>query len=299
MIDLHTHSNFSDGADDYITILKKAEEKKLECLSITDHDSCLVYEEIDKINIRDYYTGHFISGVELQANVLGYSIELLGYGIDTKVINEKIKEIYLPFEKINIIEMERLYKKCIENGMIFDENVLQNYDSKVEYYSTEYLHKQMKKHIENKKFVKDNESWESESVFFKRYTSNKESSFYVDESDLLPTAKDVISLIKDAGGLVFIPHIYQYDKNWKKIFDFLMNECQIDGIECYYSSFTKEQTDYLLKYCENNNKYISGGSDYHGSNRPGVSIGIGKGNLNIPKECIKPWLSCIKDLNSI
>ena len=44
MYDLHMHSNCSDGSDDYVTILKKAESLKLKYISITDHDNCRVYE---------------------------------------------------------------------------------------------------------------------------------------------------------------------------------------------------------------------------------------------------------------
>ena len=40
MIDLHIHSNNSDGSDSVEQILKKAEEQRLECISITDHDNC-------------------------------------------------------------------------------------------------------------------------------------------------------------------------------------------------------------------------------------------------------------------
>ena len=78
MIDLHMHSTCSDGSDDYKTILKKAQELGLNYISITDHDNCKVYEEMEKDNIKDYYTGNLIPGVELQAYILVFSIELLG-----------------------------------------------------------------------------------------------------------------------------------------------------------------------------------------------------------------------------
>jgi predicted metal-dependent phosphoesterase TrpH len=177
MIDLHVHTNFSDGADDFITVLKKAEKMKLKYLSITDHDNCLVYNEIKKINIQDYFKGVLIPGVELQANVLGFSIELLGYGVNTDKINNKIKEVYTPFEKLNLIELERLYKKCTENGMIFPKNILEKYKDSGYYYATEYLHSEMRKNIFNKQFVPDEESWERESVFFKRHTRIRKANF--------------------------------------------------------------------------------------------------------------------------
>ena len=47
----------------------------------------------------------------------------------------------------------------------------------------------------------------------------------------------------------------------------------------------------LVEYAKNNNLYISGGSDYHGSKKPDIQIGIGRGNLNISKELIEEWIN--------
>lgn len=290
MIDLHTHSNCSDGSDDYITILKKAERIGLKYLSITDHDNCRVYEQINNDDIKKYYSGRLIPGVEMQAYVLGFSIELLGYFVNYKVINEEVKKLYKPFEEINKAELERLYNKCVEVGMFFDGDILEQYKDSGYYYATEYLHQEMRKNIYNKQFVPDEESWERESIFFKRHTSNRNRKFYIDESDLIPSVQNVIDVIKKAGGYVFIPHIYQYEENANIILDELVRNYEIDGIECYYSTFTNKQTEYLKDYCKKHNKFISGGTDYHGTNRPGVLIGIGKGNLNIYESIILPWI---------
>ena len=293
MIDMHTHSNCSDGSDDYVTILKKAEELGLKYMSITDHDNCRVYEQMANDDIKKYYSGKLIPGVEMQAYILGFSIELLGYFVDYKVINEEVKKLYKPFEEINKAELERLYSKCKEVGMIFDDDILTKYKDSGYYYATEYLHQEMRKNIYNKQFVPDEESWERESIFFKRHTSNVNSKFYIDESDLVPSVQNVINVIRKAGGYVFIPHIYQYEENADRILDELIKNYDIDGIECYYSTFTGEQIEYLKKYCEEHKKYMSGGSDYHGTNRPYISLGVGKGNLNVDESVILPWVEKI------
>lgn len=290
MYDLHIHSNYSDGSDDYITILKKAKSLGLKYISITDHDNCKVYEKIADDDITKYYPGKLIPGVELQANILGFSIELLGYFVDYKIINQEVKKIYKSFDVINRIELERLYTRCVLLGMKFDSNILNKYNESKYYYATEFLHTEMKKNMYNKQFVPDEDSWEKESVFFKRHTSNINSPFYIDESDLIPSVENVINLIKKAGGLVFIPHIYQYEENANKILDELINKYEIDGIECYYPSFSNLQTEYLTKYCQTLNKYISGGTDYHGNNRPNISLGTGNGNSFITDKNIQIWI---------
>lgn len=290
MIDLHTHTNCSDGADTYKELLIKAEKQGLTYLSITDHDTCKVYEQMKEDNIKKYYTGTLIQGVELQAYVLGTSIELLGYGVNPDKINQGVKKLYRPFEEINKIEMERLYQRCISVGMQFDEEVLEKYNTSNIYYGTEYLHQEMRKYPENRKYIQEEDAWKSESAFFRKYTSNTQSSFYIDESDLIPSAEKVAQFIQEAGGLVFIPHIYQYGEKSNTILEYIIANCHIDGIECFYPTFTQEQTEYLLAFCKQKCKYISGGSDYHGSNRPGTQIGTGiNGNLVIEEEIIKDW----------
>ena len=73
-----------------------------------------------------------------------------------------------------------------------------------------------------------------------------------------------------------------------------MQNFQIDGIECYYTTFTEEQHEKLLKLCNERNLFISGGSDFHGKIKPDVDIGTGYGNLKIPNEIIIPWKNKIK-----
>ena len=94
MIDLHLHTNYSDGADSLVEILKKSEELKLEYISITDHDNCNAYEELSKIDVKKYYTGRIIPGIEIKCGYKGRLIELLGYNIDTKIINNFMKQYY-------------------------------------------------------------------------------------------------------------------------------------------------------------------------------------------------------------
>ena len=64
MIDLHIHTNNSDGSDSVIDVLRKAEKLGLKTISITDHDTCTAYEELDNIDVKKYYSGDIIKGVE-------------------------------------------------------------------------------------------------------------------------------------------------------------------------------------------------------------------------------------------
>ena len=99
-------------------------------------------------------------------------------------------------------------------------------------------------------------------------------------------------MIKKSGGLVFLPHlfIYKWVENQKEFINDIIENYQIDGIECYYSDFTEEQTKYLLKLCKQKNLFGSGGSDYHGTNKRKIALANGYGNLKINEEIIKNWV---------
>lgn len=65
MIDLHIHTNNSDGDFDVIDILKMSEEKNLEFISFTDHQSVDAYKKINNLNVSDLYGGNIVNGIEI------------------------------------------------------------------------------------------------------------------------------------------------------------------------------------------------------------------------------------------
>lgn len=286
MIDLHIHSIHSDGTDTVVDILKKAEKNVLEYISITDHNTCSAYEKLKNINIGKYYTGQIITGVELNTVALDVPIEILGYDIDTEVMQKNLNGIYLSPEERNFLEIKRLYNKCVENGIVLNEDFICNYTP--EKYASKYLHEVLTQNEENRRFI-DDEAWNDSLVLYRKYMSDPKSIFFVDMLDVLPTLEETINLIKMANGKVFVPHIFEYKHNSIDILDYIIKNYKIDGIECYYSTFNNAQTQALIELCKRKNLLISGGSDYHGLNEPKIEMGIGKGSLKIDSSIVSNW----------
>ena len=76
-IDLHMHTKYSDGSDTCTEILENVQRRNLDIISITDHNTALAYEELEKIDIEKYYKEKIISGIELNTKVLNIPIEIL------------------------------------------------------------------------------------------------------------------------------------------------------------------------------------------------------------------------------
>lgn len=293
MIDLHMHTTYSDGTESCETVLKKCQEKNLEYISITDHNIALAYEELENKDIKKLYTGKLIPGIELNTKILNIPIEILGYGIDYKKMNELVKKIYIPAEKRNIIEVKRLYDKCIKYGIVLDKNCLDNYSSDM--FASVFFHREITKNSLNKALISE-ESWNSSKIFYRQYMSDPKTPLYVEMDDFVPDFGTASNLIKQCGGLVFIPHIFEYKNNAIPILENILENYSIDGIECYYTTFFPEQQNYLLNLCKERDLFVSGGSDFHGSCKPDVDIAVGYGNLHIPTEIINDWINTLNTL---
>lgn len=202
-------------------------------------------------------------------------------------MNSLLPTLYLSAEERNKVEVDRLYKKCLDCGINIDEKDVLNFDCSC--FASKFIHNLIIKDGYNKKFI-DDEAWNNSNVFYRKYMSNPNTLLYVEMSDIVPDFETAANLIKKCGGLVFVPHIFEYRENSEKILDFILNNHEIDGIECYYTTFSDEQNQKLLELCRDYNLFISGGSDYHGAAKPNVHMGTGTGSLKVPIDVAKQWL---------
>ena len=88
MVDMHIHSVYSDGDKSVEEILKMCEEKKLEYISLTDHNTCKQYDDLTFSSSEKIFSGKIIKGVELNTVFDGRNIEILGYNINPDIINK-------------------------------------------------------------------------------------------------------------------------------------------------------------------------------------------------------------------
>ena len=289
MIDLHMHTIYSDGDKTVEEVLKMCENKKLEYISITDHDTCKQYNDVALKN-NHIFSGKIIIGSELHAVFQKKNIEILAYNINPNIINEWCEKYYSE-EKLREqqdICRQRLFDICNKHGLVYDESNIRK-PKKVSEYIERPIYEEVMKHKENHKIL--GEFTESFGIFFRKGLANPESSYFMNHIEFRPPYKEVIDIIHKAGGKAFLAHPFEYKfKDTIGFINDLRKEKELDGIECFHPSANQEQRNILIDYAKSNNLYISGGSDYHGSPKPDIEIGIGRGDLNISKEILN-WLS--------
>lgn len=251
-IDLHIHTIHSDGQHTVSEILRQSEKIGLSLISITDHDSVNAYDELNDLETRNLFSGIIIPGIELSFNLGGRLFDVLGYDIDTSYMKTLLNE-----------RMNENKKKEMQIEILSDFN----------------------KYPENERFAKYI-SRDNRAAFYKKCFSNPDSEFFVNKAKPSPTLQEAIEMIHKCGGKAFLAHAFAYDLENPIEFINYAIECGIDGIEKYYTTFTKEQSDIIGKISNTNNLHISGGSDFHG-------LAIKKqfilGNPTIDESIIFPW----------
>ena len=296
--DLHTHTNHSDGRQSVGELLERAEHFGFDVISITDHQTTSAYGELKDPNIRKLFSGKIVTGIELLFEQDGIVNEVLGYGIDTDKMAGAEFLGEQETERRELAFLEGLYNQTSSIG--FDLGNLDN--MKAELLATKTIARELivraTKRPENAHVFKSLgiNSHEDLKKFFIREIQSPAGKHHVPYND--DSIETVSRAIRDAGGLVFMAHIFRangdmqsptLDERTTDLLDYAVKNKLIDGIEVYYEYFTAEQKRFLEKYCEQHNLLMSGGSDFHGDTHPGQSR-FGMTDL-VPETAITPWLN--------
>ena len=131
---------------------------------------------------------------------------------------------------------------------------------------------------------------------FARYL-NDDSPYYVPREYLSPAK--AIDLIHTAGGLSVVAHplLYKYTLEEVEQMVSYLSELGLDGIEAIYSSNTGFDEGRMMHLANKYNLVITGGSDFHGANKPELNLGSGRGNLKIPYSILEKLEDRLKDRN--
>jgi len=270
-IDLHVHTNISDGSMSPEEIMELAYKKGLKAIAITDHDITIGVERA--VKCAEKYGIEVIPGVEISVDYesrYGYKkFHMLGYFIDTKS-----KELYQGLEFLRVNREKRNKKiliKLNELGVEISEEELKKISGEG---ITGRIHFA---YLLKKKGYASN----MQNAFEKYIGSNCPAYFNRERLK----AEEAIKLIKNAGGMPIIAHpkdIRETDEN--KIVNIIsdLKKAGMIGIECYYWEHNSKEEKFYLKIAQDNGLLISGGTDFHGLYRDYVSLGTGLGNLKIP-----------------
>lgn len=258
--DLHMHTRFSDGSDDARSFIENIKKSNVTVFALTDHDTV---DGIEAIRAELSDSLHFITGVEFSCISPEGKCHILGLGIDPQ--NNLLCTSLAKGERVR---QEKLAKRLVhlkENyGIIFDEEEMA------------YIRAQNrvgKPHLANLLIRRGLATDLTDAI--KKYIDLPEG-----ESDRIPT-DEAIHAITAAGGIPVWAHPLggegekRLTESAFHTFLTALIAYGIRGMECYYSRYSMESIEFLLHAANEHHLLISGGSDYHGTNK---NIPIGELN---------------------
>lgn len=275
-IDLHTHTAKSDGSFSPTELVDYAIEKNLAAVAITDHDTIEGLDEaishaavLREKGVSDI---EVIPGIEFSTKYEKQDVHIVGLYIayDSPVflkpldsfINSRTNRNIKMCENLQDADIDITYEKLQER---FPDAVI----TRAHYAS--YLLEQG--------YVK------SRQDAFARYLGDH-TKYFVPREKVTPA--QAVALILQADGIPILAHPPLYHMGQERL-DALTASLKNDGlmgIEAFYSTYTNQDVRDMLHLAKKYDLLPSGGSDFHGANKPGLDLGSGYGKLYIPEDLL-------------
>lgn len=265
--DLHTHSTFSDGTFTPEQIVKKAAELSLGAVALCDHNTTGGLLEFSESGKRNGVSA--VPGIEISSTVFEKEVHVLGLFLKPEAF-EKIESFCAAFaaekDKSNAELIAKLNKKGFD---ISYDNLKSRFGKNIN-----------RAHIASElcKIGAVASMNEAFSTLLSKsgglYTEPKKADFF-----------DVLSLLKSVKAVSVLAHplLNLSVAELETLLPFA-KEAGLCAIETIYPLFSPEQSALCAELAKKNRLLQSGGSDFHGSNKPDISLGTGKGELKVPFE---------------
>ena len=252
MIDLHTHTTFSDGTDTPFALVKKALSSGLRTLAITDHDTTAGWEDAVRA-IQPQI--ELVLGAEVSTLTSdGVSVHMLGLLFDGE--NQPLAQMLEDSRDTRIPRMKKMIELLQADGY---EISLSDVEAATPDGAT-VGRPHLADALVQKSIVKSRDEAFLELL-------HNDSKYYV--SHLAPTPEDAIRAIKNAGGVAVIAHPFASHRGQiisAQTFTSLV-EAGLDAIEVYHRDHSATEKASLLEVASELNLLVTGSSDYHGTGK--------------------------------
>ena len=269
-VDLHVHSNKSDGSLSPSDLVLEAKKKGLKAFALTDHDTV---DGIDEAMAASEGSGvTVIPGIELSTEYEGKDIHIVGLLIDKEqpAFRDKIQE----FVDSRIQRNRKMCQKLTEAGcpLTYEELVAEFPGAVITraHYAQILLKKGYTKSLREA---------------FERYIGDRGPCFIPREKI---TPEDGVKLILSAKGIPVLAHplLYGMGKERLQILVDRLKDAGLEAIEAVYCTYSPSEETQMREFAKKNGLLISGGSDFHGNAKPGLEMGTGYGKLYVSAEIL-------------
>ncbi len=243
-VNLHIHTNYSDGTFSPREVIEMANNFGLNVISITDHDNLDGYREA--IQYAQQYNIELIPGVEISASHQNREVHILAYNIDpnSEEFNQLLNSIY----NSRFLRAKKIVQKLAELDIYLDFDEIQKKAGENNYLGRPHISNAL---IENG-FCKDK---------FEAFEKYLGEHCYAYIPKLAPDVKEVIEQVRKAGGISVLAHPYSL-RNDNYVYDII--SFGIDGLEVFYAKCNDALIYHYNEIALKNGLIRTGGSDFHG-----------------------------------
>lgn len=278
-VDFHMHTTFSDGSYTPDELLQYAKEKNLSCVAVTDHDTVTSYPGSKAA--AEKYGVELIPGIEISCQFEPGTLHILGYFLDPA--NTRLQKDLADLQKARAERNPMIIAKLNKLGVAITMEEVVGVSGKDQVGRPHFAQVLIKKG-----YVQNNEE------AFRTYLA-KGAAAYVDKRRL--SAKDGIKMITNAGGLAVVAHPKQLRITERSRLVELFREWKsygLAGIEAYSSCQNRDEQKFWHELGDELGLIITGGSDFHGKNKPDVDLGWMGSGVNIGYEVVEQMKSRLK-----
>ncbi|MEG1716165.1 MAG: PHP domain-containing protein [Lachnospiraceae bacterium] len=275
-IDLHVHSSYSDGTLSPSELVALAVKRNVCAFALTDHDTTDGIKEA-MVAAKPYQI-EIIPGVELSTNYFNKDIHILGLGIDW--MSPSFGSSLVEFQESRDVRNLKMIAKLQHEGVSI------SYDQMLSAFPDSVW---TRAHFA--RFLKDHGYVQNIWDAFSEYIGDHAPCFVPREK---VTPYQAIELIHKGKGWAILAHPLLYSFTNPDL-DHLVQQLKLsglDGLEAMYSMNRHMEESNMKVLAKKYDLKISGGSDFHGSNKPNIQLGTGKGNLNISYDIWRTINNC-------
>ncbi len=270
IVDLHVHSNKSDGSMTPTELVNYALEKGLSAFALTDHDTTDGIEEA--LKAAEGKPIEVIPGIEFSSEYNGKDIHIVGLYIDYN--SDFFKRRLTAFVNGRITRNKEMCKRLTEYGIpVTYEDLTSEFPDCV------ITRAHYAKYLLNHGYTK------SLKEAFERYIGDNAPCF-VPRKKITPMR--AVEIILKAGGVPILAHPLLYGMSSARLDKLVceLKEIGLAGLEAVYSTYSPSEERQMRSLAAKYELCISGGSDFHGNAKPGLDLATGYGKLFIPEEIL-------------
>ena len=274
-IDLHTHSNCSDGTYSVKELMDYAHEKNLAAIALTDHDTVDGLDEASSYVKENYPDMELVPGIEFSTVEEGKDVHIVGLYIDHH--NEEFKKKLGQFIDSRTIRNKKMCRKLSEEA-----GIPISYEELTGSFPGAVLTR-----AHYAKFMVDRGYARSRNEVFDKYIGDN-CPYYVEREKISP--EEAISYVLEAKGVPVLAHPILYHLSDRKLDALVarLKDAGLKGIEAIYSTYSPSEERQIKELATKYELLISGGSDFHGANKPKIDLGTGMGKLFLPEDLLIP-----------